>query len=116
MLAHYVGWHLRQRLAPPPLEDDDRAGAKARRRSPVEPAKVPERAQARADRRRAADGPPVHGLRTLLDDLSTLTLNQMAVPGSPGADVVLTSRPTPVQERAFELLRTSPAAYSAVTG
>ena len=36
MLAYYVEWHLRRRLAPLLFEEEDRAGARALRQSPVE--------------------------------------------------------------------------------
>ena len=36
MLAWYVEWHLRRRLAPLLFEDDDREGARAHRTSPVQ--------------------------------------------------------------------------------
>ena len=83
MLAHYVQWHMRQRLAPLLFEDDDRPAARAARNSPVEPATVSPRAKAKADTRRTPDGYPVHSFRTLLDDLATLTLNEVTLPEVP---------------------------------
>ena len=63
MLACHVEWHMRRRLAPILFEDDDREGARARRNSPVEPAKVSERAKAKAADKRTpgrAAGPQPH--------------------------------------------------------
>ncbi|MCY4237562.1 MAG: transposase [Rhodospirillaceae bacterium] len=54
----------------------------------------------------AADGLPAHSLRTLLDNLATLMLNQMRLPGDSPLTVV--TKPTPVQERAFGLLGVKP--------
>ncbi len=83
MLACHVEWHMRRRLAPILFEDDDREGARAQRSSPVEPARVSERAKAKAADKRTPDGLPVHSLTTLLADLATLTLNEATVPAGP---------------------------------
>ena len=118
MLAYYVEWHLRQALAPMLFEDDDRAGARARRNSPVEPARPSGRAQAKAASKRTGDGLPVHSFRTLLQDLATLTYNEVTLPreGGPAARnkespaagrspaFPLLSTPTPVQDKALGLL------------
>lgn len=112
LLAYYVEWHLRQAWAPLLFEDDDPAGAAAERTSPVAPARPSPRARAKAATKRTADGLPAHSFRTLLEDLATLTRNEVHLGGrgAGGADAVvqvLTS-PTPVQARAFELLQLSP--------
>ena len=52
MLAYYVEWHLRRRLAPLLFEDDDRQTAKARRQTAVEEAHVSQQAQRKAATRR----------------------------------------------------------------
>ncbi len=104
MLALHVEWHMRRRLAPMLFEDDDREGARARRSSPVEPARVSERAKAKASDKRTPDGLPVHSFRTLLADLGTLTLNEVTLPGSPDHALPLLAKPTELQGRAFELL------------
>ena len=108
MLAYYLHWNLRQRLAPLLFEDDDRPAARAARSSPVEPARVSDAATQKAHSRRTPDGFPVHSLPTLLDDLATLTLNEVTLPGSPNAAFPLVARPTPLQQRAFELLDFQP--------
>ena len=113
MLAYYLEWHLRQALAPMLFEDDDRPGARAKRQSPVEPARRSDRAQAKAALKRTTDGLPVHSFRTLLQDLATLTYNEVtlprtsakagpATPASPAFPLL--SQPTPVQAKALRLL------------
>ena len=102
MLALHVEWHMRRRLAPILSGDDDRGAARAQRNSPVE------RARAKADTRRAADGLPAHSLRTPLDDLATLTLNRLRLPGHGDSQLTAVTTPTPVQERAFGLLGVRP--------
>ena len=109
MLAYYVEWHLRQRLAPLLFEDDHRQQARAKRTSPVQPAQVSDCAKAKADTKTTPDGLPVHSLKTLLADLATLTLNQVALPTQPEQPFSLIAQPTLLQRKAFELLQIDPA-------
>ncbi len=108
MLALHVEWHMRRRLAPMLSGDDGREGARARRNPPVERAGVSASAKARADTKRTVDGLPVHSLRTLLDDLSGLALNQLRLPGHGDSLLTVVTKPTPVQKRAFRLLGVKP--------
>lgn len=108
MLAYYVEWHMRQRLAPLLFEDDDPHSAAAARRSPVDTAQLSDRARAKAATRKTVDGHDVHSFRSLLDDLSTLTLNKVSLPGRHAATVPTLAQPTPLQTRAFELLGVDP--------
>ncbi len=103
MLAYHVEWHMRRRLAPTLSGDDDRKGTRARRRSPVDPARVSERTTAKADAKLTPDGLPVHGFTTLLADLATLTLNEVTLPGSPDHAFPLLAHPTELQGRAYRL-------------
>ena len=104
MLAYYVEWHMRQRLSPMLFDDEDREGAEAVRTSIVAPAQVSEAAQAKARSKRTADGGAVHSLRTLLNDLATVTRNTVAprLPGTEPFEVI--TRPTPLQDKALKLL------------
>ena len=104
MLAYYVEWHMRQRLRPMLFDDEDREGAEAVRTSIVAPAQVSEAAQAKARSKRTADGGTVHSLRTLLNDLATVTRNTVAprLPGTEPFEVI--TRPTPLQDKALKLL------------
>ncbi len=108
MLAYHVEWHMRRRLAPILFEDDDREAARARRSSPVEPAKVSDSAKAKADTKRTSDGLPVHSFTTLLSDLGTLTLNYASLPGRSDSRFLLASEPTELQAKAFALLGMDP--------
>lgn len=65
-------------------------------------------AKAKDKTKRADDGVPLHIFRTLLKDLATLTYNIACKGANPNAQVVITSRPTPIQAKAFELLGLSP--------
>ena len=106
MLAYYVEWHMRQKLKPMLFDDEDAEGAE--RPSVVAPAKVSLSAQAKAADKRTPEGDPVHSLRTLIDDLATITRNTVA-PHIPGAEPFqVTTRPTPLQRKAFKLLGVQP--------
>ena len=103
-VAYYVEWRLRQRLKPLLFDDHDPAAAEAARTSIVAPAAVSEAAGGKARRRRTASGWPVHGFRTLLGDLATITRNRVAprLPDVEPFEVV--TRPTALQREAFKLL------------
>ena len=107
-LACYVEWHLRQRLAPILFEDHDREGAKAKRSSPVQKAEVSDSAKHKADTKITQDGLPVNSMRTLLDHLGSLTINQIALAGNPDHTFNVATAPTPLQQRAFQLLQLDP--------
>jgi Transposase DDE domain len=102
LLAYHVQWHMRQALAPLLFDDHDRQAAAAVRISPVAAAKVSPAARAKAQRRRTAEGQPVHSWRTLLADLATLTRNTVRFGDALPATIL--STPTPTQQRAFDLL------------
>ena len=83
MLAYYAEWRLRRRLAPLLFEEEDRAGARALRQSPVEQAQVSASTKAKAAGKQTPEGLPVHSFQTLLADLGTLTLNEVTLPDAP---------------------------------
>lgn len=109
MLAYYVEWHMRQALAPILFDDDDREAAQARRASVVAPAHRSLEAEHKAQTKRTAQGEPVHSFQTLLLDLATVCKSTIVfkvlpqdVQEAPVFQRVTT--PTPLQQRAFELL------------
>jgi transposase len=106
MLAYYVEWHMRAALAPMLFEDHNRAGAEASRTSVVAPAQRSSATLTKI-RKLASDGLPVHSFRSLLADLGTLTRNRVHVQNT-GATFELYATPSPVQNRAFDLLGVSP--------
>lgn len=103
LLAHYVRWHMERALAPILLTDHDPEGAAARRLSKVAPARRSAAGRRKVRRQRTEGGEPARSLETLREDLRTLTWNEVRVHGS---DATFTSdaRPTPLQQRAFDLL------------
>jgi hypothetical protein len=108
MLAYYVEWHMRRKLAPVLFDDHERDEAEARRGSIVSPAPRSEAAQAKDQKKRTEDGLPVHSFRTLLSDLGTLAKNRVRLRGTPGSELEVLTQPTALQERVFSLLGVTP--------
>src|SRR6201996_6360450 len=104
MLAYYLEWHMRQRLAPLLYDDTDKEAAEAQRSSVVAKAERSPAAATKQPPGRTEDGLPVHSFRTLLDDLATLTRNTLVTAIAPDQPFTLIARPTPVQQRARDLL------------
>jgi Transposase DDE domain len=104
MLAYYLEWHMRQRLAPMLFDDTDPEEADARRRSVVAPAQRSKAAIRKQTTGLTPDGLPVHSFRTLLADLATLARNTIITAINPNYPLAVVTRPTPVQQKAFDLL------------
>ncbi len=103
MMAYYVEWHMRKKLAPILFDDHERAEAERDRKSIVTPAPRSKMAVRKDQRKRTDDDEPVHSFRTLLADLGTLAKNRVRVRGSSEEFYVLT-QPTAPQTRALDLL------------
>src|SRR5689334_2076241 len=104
MLAYYLEWHMRQRLAPMLFDDTDPEEAEARRRSVVAPAQRSKAAIEKQTTGMTPDGLPVHSFHTLLSDLATLARNTVITAINPLYPLTVVTRPTPVQQKAFDLL------------
>ena len=106
MLARYVRWHMEKALAPLLLTDHDPEGAQARRDSIVAPARRSVAGERKVRRQRSEDGDPARSFGTLMEGLKPLAKNEMKVQG---AEVTFDKYtcPTPLQEKAFELLDVS---------
>lgn len=103
LLAYYVEWHMRQRLAPMLFDDDDKENAQRQRPSAVQPARPSERARHKATTKRCPDDDqPVHSFQTLLNDLATITRNTIEI-NSERFDKITV--PTPLQQKALKLLK-----------
>jgi transposase len=103
MLAYYVQWHMRQRLAPMLFDDDDKQTAERLRTSPVKDAEASPRAKRKAVTKKCEqDNQPVHSFQTLLADLATITKNTVELAGR-RFDKITT--PTPLQQKALNLLK-----------
>ena len=104
MLAYYLEWHMRQKLAPMLFDDTDKQAAEAARASVVAPAQRSNAAIRKQTTGVTPDGLPVHSFPTLLADLATLTRNTVVTAIAPALPLNVLARPTPVQRRAYELL------------
>jgi len=104
MLACYLEWHMRQRLAPMLFDDTDPDEAEARRRSVVAQAQRSKAAIRKQTTGLTPDGLPVHSFHTLLADLATLARNTIITAINPLYPLTVVTRPTPVQQKAFDLL------------
>src|SRR6202161_3744889 len=104
MLAYYLEWHLRQRLAPMLFDDTDKAAAEATRSSVVATAQRSPAAVAKQTTGLTADGLPVHSFHSLLADLATLARNTVITAITPNYPLTILTRPTPIQHKAFTLL------------
>jgi transposase len=104
MLAYYLEWHMRQRLAPMLCDDTDKDEAEARRSSVVAQAQRSKAAVRKQTTGMTPDGLPVHSFRTLLADLATVVRNTIITAINPNYPLTVVTRPTPMQQKAFDLL------------
>jgi transposase len=108
MLAYYVEWHMRECLKPMLFDDEFIEQTQAARASPVNKALRSDHAKSKDASKRADDGSPLHSFRTLLQDLGTMAYNVTSTSLNPNAKIVITTRPTPTQTKAFKLLDVNP--------
>ena len=107
MLAYYLEWHLRQRLAPMLFDDTDKQAAEALRASVVAQAQRSPAALRKQTTGFTEDELPVHSFRTLLADLATMARNTITTAITPDYPLTVLTRPTPIQQKAFALLDVS---------
>ena len=108
MLAYYVEWHMRRALSPILFDDEEETDDQ--RASVVAPARRSPKAKRKAQTKHTVNGEPVHSFRTLLLDLATIAKNHVLTTAPGGGKPVefdMITTPTPLQRRAFELLRVS---------
>jgi Transposase DDE domain len=106
MLSYYLVWHMKQVLAPILFQDNDKPAAAAKRANPVAAAQRSDDALAKAARKRTTEDTPVHSFTSLLADLATICANHIQ-PADDMPAFTMTTTPTPLQQRAFELLGVS---------
>jgi len=102
MLAYYVEFQLRQAWAPILFADHD---PQARECASVVAPPAPSPAVVRKrTRRRTDNGLAVMAYHDLMAHLGTLALNEVALPAKAASTFKMLTRPTALQEKAFELL------------
>jgi hypothetical protein len=104
MLAYYLEWHMRQRLAPMLFDDTDKETAEALRASVVAQAQRSPAAVQKQTTGRTPDGLPVHSFQSLLADLATVARNTITTAITPNYPLTVVTRPTTIQHKAFQLL------------
>jgi transposase len=104
MLAYYVEWHMRRCLAPILFDDHQKEQAERTRSSIVAPAPRSAAARQKDLTKLTEEGDPVHSFQTLLDDLATLCKNRIRLTGGEGGEFYILTNPTPLQQRALDLL------------
>jgi transposase len=104
MLAYYLEWHMRQHLAPMLFDDTDKEAAAAQRKSVVTQAQRSTAAVKKQTTGLTEDGLPVHSFHSLLADLATLARNTITTVIAPLDPLTVLTRPTPIQQKAFDLL------------
>jgi hypothetical protein len=108
MLAYHVEHHMRAKLAPMLYDDTDHQAAAAMRTSIVAKAARSEAATRKQTTGRTDDGLPVHSFQTLLADLATYCRIQATTALNQKYLFTLHTKPTPIQQRAFEILGINP--------
>jgi Transposase DDE domain len=108
MLAYHVEHHMRARLAPMLYDETDHEAAAAMRASIVAKAERSEAARRKQTTGLTDDGLPVHSFQSLLVDLATYARIQATTALNDKYVFTLHTRPTPIQQRAFELLAVNP--------
>ena len=98
MLAYYLEWHMRQRLALMLFDDTDKEAAEALRKSVVAQAQRSPAAVKKQTTGLTEDGLPVHSFRSLLADLATLARNTIITAITPNYPLAVLTRPTSVQQ------------------
>lgn len=104
LLAYYVCFELQARLAPM-LFCDDTPLAPA---DPVSSAQRSPTARAKVASVRTDDGLPAYSLTDLIEELSTLTRNQLRI-GETDHTFTRLTKPNPIQAKALQLLDINPA-------
>ena len=97
LLAAYITWHLRKKLAPLTFTDENPQD----RVDPVAPAQRSDSARQKAARKQQPDGTPLYSFRGLLAHLATLTRNDLRVHDG---TMQLFARATETQRKVFQLI------------
>ena len=104
LLAYYVEWHMRRKLAPL-LFDDEHLPEDRQHRDPVAPATPSAAAQNKRRTRQTEEGLPIHSFSTLLEALGTRCRNTCHTKtGGSASPFRMLTEATPLQAKAFQLL------------
>jgi transposase len=104
ILAYYLEWHMRQKLAPMLFHDTNREEAETQRRSVVVQTQRSKAAVNKQTTGLTENGLPERSFHSLLADLATLARNTITTAITPHYPLTVLIRPTPVRQKAFDLL------------
>jgi transposase len=104
MLAYYVEWHMREKLAPLLFDDHDRASAQAARESVVQKAERSKAAKRKTGSKRTEDGLTLESFQGMLALLGTIVKNWMRPREATSEPFQMVTIPNPHQRRALDLL------------
>ena len=107
MLAYYVTWEMRKRLAPLLFSEERPEGDVA---DPVAPKEPSEDKNRKTGTRRSKSGFGLHDFKSLLKKLGTLARNHCRILPDDKTPVTFTklTEPSPTQKEAFRLLQVAP--------
>lgn len=115
LLSYYVEWHLRRALAPLLFDDEDLDAHRAQR-DPVLAAQPSASAKRKKAKRQAEDGLPLQSFATLMAQMATRARHRCRVASDPGGPKLQRlTEPTPLQERALELVKAFPVTTRAAS-
>lgn len=104
MLAYYVEWHMREKLAPMLFDDHVKASAQEARESVVQKAQRSEAAKRKAESKRTEDGFPVESFQGMLSTLGTIVKNWLRPRETADEPFSMITTPNPLQRKALDLL------------
>jgi transposase len=102
MLAYYVRWHMLEAWRPLLFCDEDLDAKLVR--DPVAKAERSDAAKRKVASKTTNDGTRAHSFQSLLQNLSTITRNTSCSPSQPDTIFELDTRPSELQQKAFDLL------------
>jgi len=108
MLAYYIEWEMRKRLAPILFQDEELDKARWTRDA-VAKAEPSDHAREKKQKRTTEDGWPVHSLHTLLTEMAMRCKNTCRIgQGGKATRLEQLTEPTPFQAHVLELLTRKP--------
>ena len=102
---------MRQELAPLLFVDQDKDEAEEKRENPVARAEQSDSAIEKLKTKKTADGYEVNSFKTLMEHLSSFTMNKVFLPLNSKETMYLYPKPTPIQQKAFDLLKIDPKKF-----
>ena len=111
MLSYYLEWHMRQELAPLLFVDQDKDEAEKKRENPVAKAEQSDSVIEKLKTKKTVDGYEVNSFKTLMEHLSSFTMNKVFLPLNSKEKMYLYPKPTPIQQKAFDLLKIDPKKF-----